>query len=77
MFDVNSLGFWGAAYNQVIIFREEEDFNTALSANGPRMEAIIGRDERTRRNFPGVYVAGIKSNLHRDYMEDHPAATQK
>ncbi|MBE6943832.1 MAG: hypothetical protein E7453_06180 [Ruminococcaceae bacterium] len=57
-----AIGFCGAAYNQIIVFQREYDFILALSAN-PHMEAIIGESEEEKRDFPGVYIAGIKREV--------------
>lgn len=64
---VDSYGFAGLAYNQIIVFKDAKTFLQTLEAN-PHMEGIIGADEESRRNFPGVYIAGIKSQYHRDNM---------
>ena len=73
---IDSYGFAGAAYNQVIVIRDEKAFFEILAAN-PHMEGIVGADEETRENFPGVYIAGIKASLHRAYNEDCSLSTQK
>lgn len=67
---IDSYGFAGAAYNQIVVIRDEKSFFEILAAN-PHMEGIVGADEETRENFPGVYIAGIKSRLHRDNMQDN------
>ena len=57
----DSFGFAGSEYNQVIVFRNEEAFLEVLAAN-PHMEAIIGAGPDSKRDFPGVYIAGVKAN---------------
>lgn len=64
----DALGFAGAAYNQIIVFREKAAFLEALVAN-PHIEGIVGADDETQLSFPGVYIAGIKSRQHRDNMQ--------
>lgn len=73
---VDSYGFRGDAYNQVIVFRDEDFFNLVLAAN-PNMEAIIGKDEEVKKLFPGVYIAGIKASSQRDKQAAHHISTQK
>lgn len=58
-----SIGFSTYGYNQVILFSSENDFKEIVAAN-PNMTAIIGADDYTRQNFPGVYVAGVKASWH-------------
>lgn len=60
-----SFGFSGSAYNQVIVFQEEEHFITALETN-PLMEPIIGATPDDRTNYPGVFIAGIRANSQMD-----------
>ena len=57
----DSFGFAGRKYNQLIVFRNEEAFLEVLAAN-PHMEAIIGASPDSKRDFPGVYIAGVKAN---------------
>ena len=75
---VDSYGFAGIAYDQIIIFRSREAFEIILKSN-PYMEAIVGGDDETRDNFPGVYIAGIISKHHRDWdkLAAHHTSTQK
>ena len=58
---IDSYGFAGSAYNQIIVFKDGDMFRQILDAN-PNMVAIVGASEETIRNFPGVYIAGIKAN---------------
>lgn len=71
-----SIGFSTYEYNQVILFSNENDFKEIVAANS-NMTAIIGADDYTRKNFPGVYVAGVMANSPRGIAEDDPAATRK
>lgn len=68
---INAEGFCGAAYEQIIVFRNREEFLNTVAANR-NMEAIIGHRTEDCDNFPGVYIAGIKSSLHRDNSVAHP-----
>ena len=63
--NVQSFGFSPAQYNQIVVFTDEEDFQKIVAAN-PDMTAIMGADDHTKRNFPGVFIAGIMANLHAD-----------
>lgn len=57
--DVGSAyGFSAKRYNQIIVFSDSQDFEESVSANS-NLEAIIGDDENTLNEFPGVYIAGI------------------
>lgn len=71
-----SIGFSTYGYNQIVLFTNENDFKEIVAAN-PNMTAIIGADDYTRQNFPGVYVAGVTANSPGDIAEDDPAATRK
>ncbi len=73
---IDSYGFAGSAYNMVVVIRDEKAFFETLKAN-PHMSAIIGGDEETRENFPGVYIAGIMSDAHRAYNAECLSSTQK
>ena len=42
-----SYGFRPDGFNQIIIFNNERDLT------------IIGADDHTKREFPGVYIAGV------------------
>ena len=54
-----SFGFAGSAYNQVIVFQSAETLREVLKAN-PHMEPIIGAGQEDAKDFPGVYIAGIR-----------------
>lgn len=73
---IRTFGFSGSAYNQVIVFQNEEDFRMALSAN-PKMEAIMGDRQKDKEHFPDVYIAGIRANSQTDKSAGHHVATQK
>ena len=60
-----SFGFSPCAYNQIVVFANGNEFEKIIAAN-PNMTAIIGADDYTRKNFPGVFIAGIKANSHTD-----------
>lgn len=60
-----SYGFRPDRYNQIIVFDNEEDFNEIVAAN-PHMTAIMGADDHTRKNYPGVFIAGVKANSHEE-----------
>lgn len=53
-----SYGFRPDGFNQIIIFNNERDFKEIVAAN-PHMMTIIGADDHTKREFPGVYIAGV------------------
>lgn len=57
-----SYGFRPDRYNQIIVFQTERDLKTIVAAN-PNMIALMGDDDHTRENFPGVYIAGVMTNL--------------
>lgn len=71
-----SFGFSPAGYNQVILFNDEEEFKEIVAAN-PNMTAIMGADDHTRNEYPGVFIAGVRDSLLEDKMVDHHTATQK
>ena len=54
-----SYGFRPEGYNQIIVFDNEEDFQRIVAAN-PAMTAIMGADDYTRENFPGVFIVGVR-----------------
>lgn len=66
-----SFGFSPAGYSQIILFTEESDFREIVAAN-PNMTAIMGADDHTKNEFPGLFVAGIKANSQMDKAEGHP-----
>lgn len=53
-----SYGFSPHKYNQIIVFDNEDDFKEIVAAN-PNMTAIMGADDHTRSEYPGVFIAGI------------------
>lgn len=71
-----SFGFSPAGYNQIILFTEESDFQKIMAAN-PNMTAIMGADDHTKKDFPGLFVAGIKANSQMDKTGGRPSSTQK
>lgn len=73
---VDATGFSGAEYDQVIVFRDPKKFFETLDAN-PQMEAIIGADSGTKANFPNVYIAGVRANLHEERTAARRSAIQK
>ena len=54
-----SYGFRPDGYDQIIVFDNEGDFKEIVAAN-PGMTAIMGADDHTRQEFPGVFIAGLK-----------------
>lgn len=56
-----AFGFSPAEYNQIIVFSSEKDFEEIVAAN-PHMTAIMGADDHTKKDFPGVYIVGIRAN---------------
>lgn len=73
-YDSIGIPFW--EYSSMILFKDQEKFQLILKAN-PHMEAIVGGDSETQRNFPGVYLAGIRANSHGDKTAAHHTAIQK
>lgn len=71
-----SFGFSPAGYNQIILVTDEEMFQTVMAAN-PHMTAIMGADDHTKKEFPGVFLAGLKgeANSQTDISEAHLSAT--
>lgn len=58
------VGFNGTVWDTVLVFLDEKSFRQALSGN-PNILPIIGDTDADRKNFPNVYIAGIKANLQR------------
>lgn len=58
-----SYGFSPDGYNQIIVFDREDDFQKIIAAN-PAMTAIMGADDYTRCEYPGVFIAGIKAEAN-------------
>lgn len=65
---LDSYGFRPNGYDQIIVFKDEELFNEIVAAN-PRMSAIMGADDHTKKEFPGVFIAGLVEYLLTDDME--------
>lgn len=65
---VDSYGFRPNGYDQIIVFKDEELFKEIVAAN-PRMTAIMGADDHTRKEFPGVFIAGLMEYLPEDNTE--------
>ncbi len=61
---MESYGFSPSGFNQIIVFRSEEDFKEALTFNH-NMTAIMGDDKHTKEFYPGVFIAGVKASLPR------------
>ena len=55
-----SCGFSPVGFNQIIVFSDEQAFKEIVAAN-PHMTAIIGADDHTRKNYPGVFISGVKA----------------
>ena len=73
---MSSCGFLGIFYNQIIVFNDEKEFQEIVAAN-PNMVALVGADSYTKEHFPGVFIAGLKSSLHTDKLEDFHESIQK
>ena len=71
-----SYGFSTHGYNQIVVFSSEEEFNEIVAAN-PSMTAIIGADDCTKSEFPGVFIAGIMASTHTDRPESLPQAIRR
>lgn len=61
----DSYGFRPNGYNQIIVFKDEELFKEIMAAN-PHMTAIMGADDHTRKEFPGVFIAGLVEYLPKE-----------
>ncbi len=75
-YDIDSYGFRAEEYETIIVFRDEDSFQKVIAANS-NMTAIIGIDDYTKKNFPGVFIAGISPSLHKDIKPDDQTAIQK
>ena len=71
---MGSLGFVGNLYNQIIVFNNEEEIQRIVA---PNMVALCGADSYTKKHFPGVFIAGLKSSSHPDSKGEFHEATQK
>lgn len=60
---VDSYGFSTNGYDQIIVFKDPSIFAEILAAN-PHMTAIMGADDHTREEFPGVYIAAIRAEAN-------------
>lgn len=58
-----SYGFRPDGYNQIIVFDDERDFQRIVAAN-PHMTAIMGADDYTKNEYPGVFIAGVKAGAN-------------
>lgn len=65
-----SYGFRSDEYDQIIVFNDEQEFKEIVAAN-PRMTAIMGADDQTREEYPGVFIAGLVEYLPADKTEAH------
>lgn len=70
-----SFGFSVAERTQIVVFSDEQDFCKIVAAN-PNMTAIMGADDRTKKNFPGVYIATIETTQHTGKSAVRLPATQ-
>lgn len=58
-----SYGFNPAKYNQIVVFDNERDFQRIIAAN-PHMTAIMGADDYTKSEYPGVFIAGVNAEAN-------------
>lgn len=70
-----SFGFSVTERTQIVVFSDEQDFCKILATN-PNMTAIIGADNRTKKNFPGVFIATIETTQHTGKSAVRLPATQ-
>ncbi len=73
-----AFGFSPEKYNQIIVFNtSESDFKAIVSAN-PHMIAIMGADDHTKSEYPGVFIAGIQgeASSREDKKAVRPQSTQ-
>lgn len=75
-YDIDSYGFRAKRYETIIVFRDENAFKEIIAAN-PNMIAVMGADDYTKKNFPGVFIAGIYPNSQQDKEEECSFPTQK
>lgn len=75
-YDVDAIGISAQGYDTLIVFRDEDAFRKVIAAN-PNMMAVIGADDYTRINFPGVFIAGTYPNLRKDKAAVCSFPTQK
>ena len=71
-----AVGFSGWLYDQIIIFQSAEMLWEALDSN-LHMEPIIGAGGQIDKEFPGVYVAGIRAKQQPDNTADGYEAFRK
>lgn len=62
---IDSYGFSPDGYSQIIVFKDKDLFDEVLAAN-PHMTAIMGADDHTKKEFPGVFIAGLVEYLPED-----------
>lgn len=72
---VDAMGVPVSGYDTIIIFRDQEQFHSALWAN-PHMDALCGENE-SEVLMHGVYIAGIRANSQEGKTGGHLPATQK
>lgn len=74
----NAYGFCPDGYQQIIVFdfNNPDDFRAVLAAN-PHMTALVGGDDYTALEFPGVYIAGIRAIQSQDKPAAGLASIQK
>lgn len=58
---IDSYSFPPDGYERIIVFKDREIFEEVLAAN-PHMTAIMGADDHTREEFPGVFIAGLNDS---------------
>lgn len=75
-YDVDSIGISTQGYDTLIVFRDEDAFRKVIAAN-PNMMAVIGADDYTKKNFPGVFIAGTYPNSQEDKAAECSFPTQK
>ncbi len=72
----SSFGFSTDGRSQVVVFSDEQDFHEIVAAN-PNMTAIMGADDHTRENYPGVFIATIGTTRQTDISVARRSATQR
>ena len=69
-----SYGFSPVGFNQIIVFSDEQAFKEIVAAN-PNMTAIMGADDHTRENYPGVFIAGVRAEGDSQPNDSHPMSS--
>ena len=59
-YDIDAIGISVQGYDTLIVFRDENAFLKVIAAN-PNIMAVMGAEDYTKKNFPGVFIAGIIS----------------